>query len=213
LKFQAKKLPKKLLILSAVFCIILGITGLNSIFADNSRKVKVAFFTDRPYFMSESDYGVKSGYAYDYYQMMSNYTGWTYQYVRGSYDNLYKKFLNGEIDIFPAVAKTSENEKLAHFSEQPMGSMICRLYTLKGNNEIIFNRPETFKGISVGITDNNVLYEYFVDFFKSKNINCNIVQYDTYAEKIPETARGTILYAENTISFVKELLSSNLSPN
>ncbi|MBE6844967.1 MAG: response regulator [Ruminococcus sp.] len=177
---------------------------MNSIFADNSRKVKVAFFTDRPYFMSESDYGVKSGYAYDYYQMMSNYTGWTYQYVRGSYDNLYKKFLNGEIDIFPAVAKTSENEKLAHFSEQPMGSMICRLYTLKGNNEIIFNRPETFKGISVGITDNNVLYEYFVDFFKSKNINCNIVQYDTYAEKISGFENGEV---DAIIDF--EALASN----
>ena len=183
---------------------ILGMTGLNSIYADDSGKVKVAFFTDRPYFMSESDDGVKSGYAYDYYQMMSNYTGWNYEYVYGSYRDLYKKFLDGEIDIFPAVAKTSENERLAHFVEHPMGSMICRLYTMKGNNEIIFNRPETFKGISVGITDNNVLYEYFVDFFKSKNINCNIVQYDTYADKISGFENGDV---DAIIDF--EALASN----
>ena len=39
---------------------------------------------------------VKTGYAYEYYQKLSEYTGWQYEYVYGEFGDLYQQLLDGE---------------------------------------------------------------------------------------------------------------------
>ena len=41
--------------------------------------------------------GRRSGYAYEYQQKIACYTGWTYEYVSGSWPDLLQKLETGEI--------------------------------------------------------------------------------------------------------------------
>ena len=46
---------------------------------------------------------IKKGYSYEYYRKLSEYTGWEYEYVYGSYSDLYQMLLNGDIDLLAAL--------------------------------------------------------------------------------------------------------------
>ena len=57
-----------------------------------SNTVKVGYYIDSGNFMSGfSEEDPKSGYAYEYLQTISSYTGWDYEYVYGYFDDLYVK--------------------------------------------------------------------------------------------------------------------------
>ncbi len=192
LRIKIKKLSKNLfIVLSAVIITLTGL-GITTVFANNSKTVKVAFFTDRPYYMTTSESGTRSGYAYDYLSMISNYTGWTYEYVYGEYDELKEQFLNGEIDVFPSIIKNAGNEQKMLFPDYPMGSLICRLYTLTDNTSISYDKPETLNGITIGITKDNALGEEFRKTLSKRNINCNFVEYQTHNKKIQAFENGNI---------------------
>lgn len=51
----------------------------------------------------EPDSPRKSGYAYELYQAISNYTGWKYDYVHDGKEELYARFNSGEIDIIAFI--------------------------------------------------------------------------------------------------------------
>lgn len=46
---------------------------------------------------------VKSGYGYDVYQKLADYTGWKYKYIYGGQETLYNDFLQGKIDFYGEV--------------------------------------------------------------------------------------------------------------
>ncbi len=178
--------------LVSFMCILLSVFFEINVSADKSEKVKVGFFTDRPYFMEGSEDGVKSGYAYDYLQTISNYTGWEYEYVFGTHAELMEMFLNNEIDIFPAIPKNEAYEDKMLYTEYPVGSMICRLYTLNTNKDITYGNQQSFNNITIGLTKNNVLYDMFAERLESESINCKLVKFDSYEEKNAEFEKGTV---------------------
>ena len=53
-----------------------------------SRVVRVGWF-ESPYYMTDS-FGRRSGYAYEYQQKIAAYTGWKYEYVEGSWPDLFQ---------------------------------------------------------------------------------------------------------------------------
>jgi ABC-type amino acid transport substrate-binding protein len=57
-------------------------------------------------FHRRDQFGRRSGYGYEYQQRIAAYTGWTYQYVEGSWSTLLEKLIAGEIDILSDVSYT-----------------------------------------------------------------------------------------------------------
>ena len=55
-----------------------------------------------------SDDRPKRGYGYEYLQKVASYTGWQYEYVYGTWDELYEKLVNGEIDLMASIAYSKE---------------------------------------------------------------------------------------------------------
>ena len=53
-------------------------------------------------------FGCRSGYSYDYQQTIAAYTGWNYEYVEGSWPELLKMLVTGEIDLMSDVSFTEE---------------------------------------------------------------------------------------------------------
>lgn len=60
--------------------------------------------------------GERSGFCYDYEQSIAGYTGWTYEYVHGGWEELLEKLGKGEIDLIGAVSYTDERaQKMLFF--------------------------------------------------------------------------------------------------
>ena len=66
---------------------------------NNSETVKVGYYENEVFQEGARQGSVKTGYAYEYYQKLSEYTGWHYEYVYGDFSDLYQKLLDGEIDV------------------------------------------------------------------------------------------------------------------
>ena len=67
-------------------------------------------------------FGRRSGYAYEYQQKIAAYTGWTYEYVKGSWPELMQMLIDGEIDLMSDISYTVGRSKRLLYSMLPMGA-------------------------------------------------------------------------------------------
>ena len=73
-----------------------------------------------------NDDSVKTGYAYEYYKKLSEYTGWRYEYVYGEFGDLYQMLLNGEIDFLAGLAYREDRKDLIGYPDAAMYRDHCR---------------------------------------------------------------------------------------
>lgn len=103
-----------------------------------ARKIRVAYYLLENFQESDADGRLKRGYAYEYLQRVADYTGWQYEYVYGTYEELYAQFQKGEIDLFAGLSRDSKAEETAEFPDLPMdaphGTYLC---VRKGDKELL----------------------------------------------------------------------------
>ena len=87
--------------------------------------VRVGYYEQEVFQEGAADGTVKTGYAYEYYRKLSEYTGWNYEYVYKEYGELYQMLLNGEIDLLAGLAWKEERAGLIGYPEAVMGSEAC----------------------------------------------------------------------------------------
>ena len=68
------------------------------------------------------EHGRRSGYAYEYQRRIAAYTDWKYEYVEGTWPELYQKLIDGEIGLMSDVSYTPERAELMLFPNLLMGS-------------------------------------------------------------------------------------------
>ena len=90
--------------------------------AANNRRVRVGYYENEVFQEGAQEGKVKTGYAYEYYQKLSEYTGWQYEYVYGEFGDLYQQLLDGEIDLLAGLAKKADREELIGYPDAPMGN-------------------------------------------------------------------------------------------
>lgn len=94
---------------SFLFCFCLFVASMTSaLAAENAqgKTVRVGWYEDSYNITGEHD--ERSGYGYEYQQSVAAYTGWKYEYVKGSWNDLLQKVENGEIDLMSGVSYTDE---------------------------------------------------------------------------------------------------------
>lgn len=160
---------------------LLGIAFILMVSLPSAAKtVRVGYFKDSGNFMSGKDYKSRRfGYAYEYMQTISSYTGWDYEYVYGEWDELYAALCSGEIDVLPDVTKTPEREKQVLFPDFVMGQESYYVYSSKDENgktlDISPGDYSTWKGKTIGIRKDCYHYDVFMDWQKNKNLGLNYV--------------------------------------
>lgn len=80
-----------------------------SLFSEDktTEKIRIAWYQDSVFQNGTTDSPRKSGYNYEIYQKISDYTGWLYEYVYGTKEELLNRFAKGEIDIFADTSAIS----------------------------------------------------------------------------------------------------------
>ncbi|MBR5913324.1 MAG: transporter substrate-binding domain-containing protein [Selenomonadaceae bacterium] len=144
----------------------------NSAYADN-KVVRVGWY-ESPFNYTDS-FGRRSGYAYDYQQKVAAYTGWTYEYIKGSWPELYTMLLNGQIDILSDVSKTPERAGLMLFPSLPMGAESYYLYILSSNDSIKIDNLSSLNGKKVGVNANSYQGALFTQWMRDNSVNAQLI--------------------------------------
>ena len=99
--------------LSVFRCIFLAVVFVLpfAVLAGESDTVKVGYYENEVFQEGAREGAIKSGYAYEYYRKLSEYTGWKYEYVYGEYAKLYKMLLDGKIDLLAGLAWKKERHR------------------------------------------------------------------------------------------------------
>ncbi len=127
-----------------VFCIILSIiiSGLFPSYirafavSDDARTVRVGYYENEVFEEGASPDAVKTGYAYEYYRKLSEYTGWNYEYVYGGFGELYDMLLAGDIDLLAGLAKRDDRLDIIGYPAAPMGNEIYTLVKHEDDDSI-----------------------------------------------------------------------------
>ena len=167
----------------AVFCALFLAAACmqTASFAQTSAHlVRVGYYENELFQEGAEDGAVKTGYAYEYYRKMSEYTGWKYEYVYGSFGELYQSLLDGKIDLLAGLAWREDRETLIGYPDAIMGSE--RYYLLKhDNNADITADPATLNGKQIGVLDSamvNTLNRYL----ENHHVTANVIPYSDSTE-------------------------------
>ena len=149
-----------------------------------AKKVRVGWFES--VFNHTDQRGGRSGYAYDYEIRLAANTGWEYEYVEGTWDELYQKLLNGEIDLLSRVHKTEYNQKNLLLSDQPLGMENLYIITKPSQDNITTFNKMSLAGKRVGVKKGSIELEELKRWEKNNNISITICEYDIPEENLCE---------------------------
>lgn len=120
----------------------------------SEKKVRVGWY-ESTYCRTGED-GRRSGLAYEYQQRVAAYAGWDYEYVEGSWDELYKMLVDGDIDILSDVSYREDRADYVSFATMPMGSETYYLYIHAGNTKLDPSDIGTFRDTKIGVTPDSI---------------------------------------------------------
>ena len=167
-----KRILSLVLCVLMLLCIIAPQTALAQ--KEEPKVVRVGWYESA--FHRTDSFGRRSGYGYEYQQRISIYTGWTYEYVEGSWSELLEKLIAGELDLLSDVSYTEERAEKILYSAEAMGSEGYHVFIAPDNSEI---RPDDFSSLNgkkVGVNKNSIQERLFVAWAESHGVTPEIVE-------------------------------------
>lgn len=152
--------------------------------------VRVGYYENENFQEGASEDTVKSGYAYEYLQKIATYNGWSYEYVYGSWSELYDAFINGDIDILAGLGYAEERLEIMNYPNYPMGYESYYLY-VRGDDSTITIDTSTLNGKKIG-TISGLLEKSIREWIEANNVNAQIVVYDDVHERDQALSDGEI---------------------
>jgi len=152
----------------------------NSALGESAKTVKVGYLISDSKFMSGAGINEqKDGYAYEYLQQLSSYTGWKYEYVYGYFSDLCDMLAQGKIDLMPDISYTKERAEVMNFPNYDMGEETYYLYSKTSQTYFSTKNDFSFlKGKKVGINKKTYQYDLFYAWKEKNNVDCIVYEYD-----------------------------------
>lgn len=146
-----------------------------------SKTVRVGYFENEVFQEGARPDTIKRGYAYEYYRKISEYTGWKYEYVYGSFVDVYDLFLEGKVDLIAGLAWKEERAGLMGYPELPMGK---EDYILIKHESDLSITPvyATLNGKKIGVLNGAAMLAVINDFLSAHNISAQVLPFDSYEE-------------------------------
>lgn len=143
--------------------------------------VKVGYYENENFQEGASEGAVKSGYAYEYFQKIATYNGWKYEYVYGSWTDMYNAFVKGDIDLLAGLGYAEERLEIMNYPHYPMGYESYYLF-VRGDDPSITVDPATLNGKKIG-TIPGLLEKSIREWLENKDVIAQIVVYDDVHER------------------------------
>lgn len=181
--------------LTFILCCITFTTSIIPIqaFSDTTEKknVRVGYVNVKGYEEGgEGEY--KTGFGYEYFQVISYYTGWKYEYVYGSFSELIEMLAEGEIDLMGNVTETEERAKVMDFSSYPQGNETFYVFAKTDRSDLIGANPEALRGMRIGVGKNSYQSGLMDAYFSSLGIVIKKVELDGTREVVDALEAGEL---------------------
>ena len=165
--------------ISLLFALIVFISAPFGVSAKKNpqKTVRVGWFDSSYNSFDES--GRRSGYSYEYQLKVAAYCGWTYEYVEGSWSDLYAMLVNGEIDLLSDVSYTEERSKILLYPGLPMGTEEYYLFTTAKNGRITSAEYSSLAGKKVGVNKDSYQALLLYNWIKENNVDVDVVEVTT----------------------------------
>ncbi|MCH4153300.1 MAG: transporter substrate-binding domain-containing protein [Mageeibacillus sp.] len=185
-----------------VTCLFVSLSPTVCASNGNDKVIKVGFFAFDGYHMVD-DQGNRSGYGYDFLQMLSRYGDWTYEYVGydKSWAQMQDMLADGEIDLLTSAQKTTEREQLFAYSDKAIGTSAAILTVKSGDDRYSAGDYASYNGMRVGLLKDSSRNDKFEEFAGQKGFTYVPVYYDTVEEMEDDLQSGDNIDA---------IMSSNL---
>lgn len=177
---EKRKNMRRVFFVVCMFILILFIFP-SAVYADDTpQTVRVGYYENEIFQEGAKDGAVKTGYAYEYYRKLSEYTGWKYEYVYGDFGDLYKKLLDGEIDLLAGLAWREERAGQIGFPERIMGSE--SYYLVKHDTDEHYTAdPASLNGCKIGVLD-SAMVDVLKKYLESYSVNAEVITYHDYVQ-------------------------------
>ena len=151
-----------------------------SVFAEEneSQTVRVGYYEKEGFEETASEGSARRGYAYEYYLRLAQYTGWKYEYVYGSFSDLYEDLAEGEVDLMAGLTWTQDRAETIRYPVSPMGNEPCSLLRHDTDTEITSD-PATLEDRRIGVL-NGAAVSLLRDFLNSHSVYAEVVTYEDY---------------------------------
>ena len=130
--------------------------------------VRVGWYEDSYHITGAN--GERTGYAYEYEQAVAGYTGWSYEYVKGNWDELLNMLADGKIDMMASLSYTDERAQKMLFSELPMGQEKYYLYVNLADGSISASDLSSLNGKRIIVMASSVQETYFSQWEESQHV-------------------------------------------
>ena len=188
------RLYTKTVILTAILAVALLVSGLMPLVSygaeDGPEKVRVGYYENEVFQEGASEDAVKTGYAYEYYRKISEYTGWEYEYVYGEFGDLYQMLIDGKIDLLAGLARKEDREDLIGYPEAAMGDETYSLVKHDFDDDVTSD-PKTLKGKKIGILD-SAMVDVLEKYLKTSGVTADIKKYNGYEKLYKDFDEGKI---------------------
>ena len=142
--------------------------------------VRVGYYENEVFEEGAREGAVKTGYAYEYYRKLSEYTGWKYEYVYGGFQELYEMLLDGEIDLLAGLAWREERAGQIGYPDAVMGSE--SYYLVKHDEDVgITADPATLNGCRIGVLD-SVMVSVLEQYLESFRVSAEVEAFSDYTQ-------------------------------
>lgn len=177
LKKYNNSMGKFLQLTSLALCLIV-MTMLSlplTVHAKASDKVVRVGWFDSPFNMKDEN-GRRSGYSYQYQQEIAAHTGWSYEYVEGSWSELMQMLVDGKIDLMSDVSFTEERNSLMLFPTLPMGTEDYYLFVSSDNSTFTSDNISGFNQKKIGVNKGSVQENFLIEWANANGIDAEIVE-------------------------------------
>lgn len=175
-------------ILLALTALLLTVFGALACAAEASQKggappnvIRVGYYDYGGYLDCDVN-GDYSGYGYEYLEEIANYTGWDYQFVHGTWQELLRKLADGEIDLLGPAEFTKERSLLFDYSKYDCGTEYTALFVRRDNDQVFYDDLESFQGLRVSMVRGTYQNGPFEQFARRNDIAFTKCYYDTLEE-------------------------------
>ena len=176
-------------------CLLLTLALLSAPLAygavQEKKVVRVGWYESA--FHRTDQFGRRSGYGYEYQQRIATYTGWTYEYVEGSWSELFEMLVAGELDLLSDVSYTEARAEKILYSAEPMGGEDYHVFIAPDNTDIRPDDFKTFDGKRVGVNKNSIQEQLFIEWAQKHDVHPVIVELSVKTPELLEMlSRGEI---------------------
>ncbi|MDO4496666.1 MAG: transporter substrate-binding domain-containing protein [Bacteroidales bacterium] len=141
----------------------------------DGRKVVRVGWHESPFNITDS-LGHRSGYGYDYQRRIAAFTGWTYEYVYGSWSELYEQLLKGELDLLSDVSLTPQRQGKMLFSRYPMGKEDYFLVVPVSHPTIRATHLSTLNGMRIAVNQHTIQADMLRTWLRDNNIQAEVIE-------------------------------------